>query len=241
MTVAVVAGAAGGIGRAVAERLATEGHRVAGLDLDPGKIPGACSLSLACDVRQRDGVESALSEVERQAGPVGVLVHCAGVGGPFHTVDEVSDEEWDWVMNTNLRSVFLLARRVLPTMKRAAFGRVVHIASVQGLLGSARSSTYVASKHGMVGYTRALAAEWGPFGITCNAICPGFVETAMGVPSDAPPGYRDGILAKSPTRRMSTPGEIAGLVAYLVGPDGGSVNGAALTVDGGLSAHVGVL
>ncbi|MBO9608743.1 MAG: SDR family oxidoreductase [Paenibacillaceae bacterium] len=250
ITTAIVTGAGRGIGAATAKRLAAAGHRVGVLDIREVEAQqvaaaiaaaGGQALAVRCDVGRRDEVERAIADVERQWGePPLVLVNNAGVGGPFHRVDEVSDEEWDWIVNTNLRSVFLFARRLLPSMKERGFGRIVNIASIQGLLGSAHSSTYVASKHGMIGYTKTIAAEWGPYGITCNAICPGYVDTALGVQPDAIADYMRRVMAKSPVKRIALPDEIAALAEHLIGPHGGYINGASYTIDGGISAHVGI-
>lgn len=247
---AIVTGAARGIGAATAKLLAQQGMRVALLDVQVEGVEavaaqihqaGGQALALRCDVSQRGDVEDAIAAAESEwTQPVTVLVNNAGVGGPFHRVDEVSDEEWDWIVGINLKSVFLFSRNLLPKMKAVGYGRLVNIASIQGLLGSAHSSTYVASKHGMVGYTRTIAAEWGAFGITCNAICPGYVNTHLGVQEAAISDYMQRVMEKSPVQRVAEPVEIAALVGHLVGPYGGYINGSAYTIDGGISAHVGI-
>lgn len=246
--VAMVTGAGCGIGRAIALTLAAQGAKVAVLDINAEKAQetagaiqqaGGTALAVSCDVGQVDSVSRAINQVEESLGLATILVNNAGVGGLFHRVDQVSDAEWDWIINTNLRSVFLFARDLLPKMAAQSYGRIVNIASVQGLLGAPRSSTYVASKHGMIGYTKAIAAEWGDKGITCNAICPGYIDAGMGVR----PGmddYMRQVMAKTPVKRVGTPEEIAALVLYLVGPMGGYTNGASFTVDGGISCHVGI-
>lgn len=248
--VAIVTGAARGIGAATAKFLSSMGMAVAVLDLRQEAAEetaiairsiGGQAHALACDVAKREDVEAAIAQTEQTfARPVSVLVNNAGVGGPFHRVDEVPDEEWDWIIGTNLKSVFLFARNLLPKMAAQGYGRIVNIASIQGLLGSAHSSTYVAAKHGMVGYTRTIAAEWGDKGITCNAICPGYVDTRLGVQEDVISDYMQRVLQKSPVKRIADPLEIAALVGHLVGPYGGYINGSAYTIDGGISAHVGI-
>ncbi len=164
-----------------------------------------------------------------------MLVNCAGVGGPFHRIDEVAPAEWDRIFAVNVRGPWLLCRRLLPAMAARGRGRVINIASVQGLRGAARSSTYVASKHALVGLTRALALEWGARGVTVNAVCPGYVATAMGLRPEVDPGAA-AAQARIPAGRQAEPGEIAGAVAFLAGDDAVYVNGAVLVVDGGLSA-----
>ncbi|MGZ4123164.1 MAG: SDR family NAD(P)-dependent oxidoreductase [Tumebacillaceae bacterium] len=247
--VALVTGAGRGIGAATAKHLAAEGFAVGVLDVlleeaqavaDAIQSAGGQALAIRCDVGKRADVEGAIETVEREFGAITTLVNNAGVGGPFHRVDQVSDDEWDWIINTNLKSVFFFTRNLLPKMKEQQFGRIVNIASIQGLLGSAHSSTYVASKHGMIGYTKTIAAEWGEHNITCNAICPGYVDTALGVQTDKISDYMTRVLQKSPIKRIAKPEEIAALAAHLVGPHGGYINGASYVIDGGISTHVGI-
>jgi 3-oxoacyl-[acyl-carrier protein] reductase len=247
--VAIVTGAGAGIGASTAKLLAQNGVMIAVLDIVEEKTKlvveeineaGGQAIPIVCDVGNKEQVEGAIQLVESTFGEVTILVNNAGVGGPFHRVDEVSDEEWDWIINTNLKSVFLFCRALLPKMKQRQYGRIINIASIQGLLGSAHSSTYVASKHGMIGYTKTIAAEWGAYGITCNAICPGYVETAMGVRPEDISDYMERVLAKSPVKRVAQPNEIAQMIYYLVGPHSGYINGAIITMDGGISSHLGI-
>ncbi|MEW9672238.1 SDR family NAD(P)-dependent oxidoreductase [Ammoniphilus sp. 3BR4] len=246
---AIITGAGRGIGAETAKLFAKQNIAVAVLDRDEQSAlkvaqqierEGGLALAISCDVGKRDDVEEAITVVERKWGTPLILVNNAGVGGPFHRVDQVSDEEWDWIINTNLKSVFLFTRNLLPKMKEAGYGRIINIASIQGLLGSAHSSTYVASKHGMIGYTKTIAAEWGRFGITCNAICPGYVDTQMGIRPEDISDYYQRVMEKSPVKRVAHPIEIAALVAHLAGEHGGYINGASYTIDGGISAHVGI-
>src|SRR5690606_1929709 len=139
---------------------------------------------------------------EAEGTDVSIVVHAAGIGGPFHTIDQVGADEWDRIFNTNLKSAFLLARRVLPRMKQRHGGRIVHIASIQGLVGARLSATYVATKHGLIGYTRAIAAEWGEHGITCNAVCPGYIESRMGPQPNVLFGHTTRIVERTPNRRI---------------------------------------
>ncbi|HEU4963695.1 MAG TPA: SDR family NAD(P)-dependent oxidoreductase [Bacilli bacterium] len=247
--VAIVTGAGRGIGAATAKLFAAQGIKVAALDIlyhEAEKIAqeirdnGGEAIALTCDVGKRESVEYAVSYVEEEFGVPTILVNNAGVGGPFHRVDQVSDDEWEWIINTNLKSVFHFSRLLLPKMKEQQFGRIINIASIQGLYGSAHSSTYVASKHGMIGYTKTIAAEWGEHGITCNAICPGYVDTALGVQSNLISDYMQRVMQKSPVKRIAQPEEIAQLVWHLAGPHGGYINGATYTIDGGITSHVGI-
>ncbi|QRG69478.1 SDR family NAD(P)-dependent oxidoreductase [Brevibacillus choshinensis] len=247
--IAIVTGAGRGIGAATANFLAAEGISVGVLDVNLENAQrisnnilnsGGNSIAIKCDVGNVEHVENAIKTIENEFGVPTILVNNAGVGGPFHRIDQVTDEEWEWIMNTNLKSIFYFCRRLLPKMKNLEFGRIINVASIQGLLGSAHSSTYVASKHAMVGYTKTIAAEWGQYGITANAICPGYVDTALGVQTDKINDYMDRVLQKSPVKRVAMPEEVASLIVHLVGPHSGYINGASYTIDGGISAHVGI-
>jgi 3-oxoacyl-[acyl-carrier protein] reductase len=247
--VAIVTGAGNGIGKAIARQLAEHGAKVALLDIARDKAEEAAAemedlgltvTGIACDVSLRSEVDSAVQTIKERFGTISILVNNAGVGGPFHRADQVSEEEWDWILNTNLKSVYLFCHQLLPDMKQKRYGRILNIASIQGLFGSAHSSTYVASKHGMIGYTKTIAAEWGEFGITCNAICPGYVDTALGVQTDKISDYMERVMHKSPVKRIATPDEIAALAMHILGPYGGYINGSAYTIDGGITSHVGI-
>jgi 3-oxoacyl-[acyl-carrier protein] reductase len=242
MSVALVTGSSRGIGAAIARELAAGGAAVALLArneilLDAVRSDivqsGGTAGCYRCDVTRNSETESAVSRIERELGPVSILVNNAGVGGPFHRTDEVTDQEWDLLFATNVRSAFWFCRRLLPGMRERNFGRIINISSVLGLSGAARSSTYAASKHALVGYTRSIAAEWAGFGVTCNAICPGYIDTEMiasANPGDVP---RKSMI---PVGRFGRPKEVADLVALFARPDSSYINGAVLTIDGGLTS-----
>lgn len=239
--VVVVTGSSGSIGAAICGRLAAAGFSIAGLDVAarrmPVRTPPGSDVQLAaypCDVTVPQDIKSVVPQIEAELGPVDALVNNAGYGGPFHTIDQVSDDEWDQIMAINIRGPFMLCRAVLPGMAARRFGRIVNIASVQGLRGAPRSSTYVASKHALVGLSRSLALEWGDRGITVNAICPGFIRTPMGL--NEREAARQNQMSRIPIGRQGEPHEVAGMVAFLLSPEAMYVNGATLTIDGGFSA-----
>jgi 3-oxoacyl-[acyl-carrier protein] reductase len=245
-TAALVTGGAGGIGRAVARALSDKGHPVAVVDVDRAaaeavanelRAHGGQALAVECDVADGARVSRALDEIESALGGLhlGVAVLCAGVGGPFHRADEVDEKEWDALFAVNVKGVFHVCRLLLPRMREAGFGRVIAIASMQGLFGAVRSSTYAATKHAVVGYVRSLGAEWGAHGITCNAVCPGYVDTRLGARDDA---HHARIVERTPAARLASPDEVAALCAFLASPEAGFINGAALPIDGGLGAHL---
>ncbi len=241
---AVVTGASRGIGKAIALALAKNGHSVAlvargkkdlaQLESEIEKL-GVSVLTLACDVSEPAQIKNSLAQILAWQTPL-LLINNAGMGGPFHRADEVSDEEWKKIFQTNIDSAFYFTRALLPHMKKAGFGRIINISSVQGLFGGALSSTYAATKHALLGYTKSVATEWGAYGITCNAICPGYTNTEMLANADA--AVKKELLKRIPTGRFGTAEEVGNLAAYLAGPHAGYINGSVLTIDGGLSAHV---
>lgn len=249
---AVVTGATSGIGLAVAELLGAAGHRVYLCARDGERVAttvkqlreqGHDADGAACDVRDPAQIEEFVAAAAAR-GPVRILVNNAGRsgGGPTATI---ADDLWLDVLNTNLTSVFRMTRAVLTTggMLAQGWGRVVNIASTAGKQGVVLGAPYSASKHGVVGFTKALGNELGPTGITVNAVCPGYVETPMA--QRVRSGYaaawdvpEDEVLrrfqAKIPLGRYSTPDEVAGLVGYLVSDTAASITAQALNVCGGL-------
>ncbi|MGW4564617.1 3-oxoacyl-ACP reductase FabG [Streptomyces sp. NPDC004561] len=251
--VAVVTGATSGIGLAAARLLATQGHRVFIGARDAGNV-AATVKSLqdeglevdggTLDVRSEDSVTDFVRAAVERFGTVDVLVNNAGRSGGGVTAD-LSDDLWQDVIDTNLTSVFRMTRAVLNTggLRGKDWGRVINIASTAGKQGVVLGAPYSASKHGVVGFTKALGNELAPTGITVNAVCPGYVETPMA--QRVRQGYaaaydtsEDAILekfqAKIPLGRYSTPEEVAGLVGYLASDTAASITAQALNVCGGL-------
>jgi ketoreductase len=248
---AFVSGATQGIGRAVAERLAGDGAHVFLCARDAEAVArtvkelrdqGGQADGTACDVRDPAQVRAVVEEANA-VGPVNVVVNNVGRGGGGPT-DQIPDDLWDDVIATNLTSVFRVTRGFLAAgLKDAGWGRIINVASTAGKQGVVLGAPYSASKHGVVGFTKALGLELAQTGVTVNAVCPGYVETPMA--QGIRRGYadfwqvtEDEVLtrfeAKIPLGRYTTPDEVAGLVAYLAGPDTDAVTAQAINVCGGL-------
>jgi ketoreductase len=250
---ALVTGATSGIGLAVTRSLAAQGNRVficartadnVALTVKELREEGLEVQGTTCDVRSAPDVRAFVRAGVEQYGPVNILVNNAGRSGGGVTAD-IPDDLWFDVINTNLNSVFLTTRDVLTTggMRERSWGRIVNIASTAGKQGVVLGAPYSASKHGVVGFTKALGNELAKTGITVNAVCPGYVETPMA--QRVRQGYaaawntsEDDILdrfrAKIPLGRYSTPEEVAGMVGYLVSDVAASVTAQAINVCGGL-------
>jgi 3-oxoacyl-[acyl-carrier protein] reductase len=242
-TIALVTGASRGIGHATCLALARDGLAVAvGYRSDPegaeevvakATAEGVRALAVSIDVRDEASVDEAFKRVEQELGRVRVVVNNAGFTRDGLAV-KYTTENWDATIDTNLRGAFLCSRRALPAMLKARWGRIVNIASAAALRGNAGQAAYSASKAGLVGMTRSLAREVGGRGITVNAVCPGFVATRMTEPQSDE--IRQRYIDMTPAGRFGSPEEVAAMIAFLAGPEAGYVNGATISVDGGLTA-----
>lgn len=223
--VAVVTGGTRGIGRAIAERLAADGCRVTVLARHLVDVPD-CDVRV-CDIADAAAVAAMFSALPR----IDVLVNNAGLAGA-NALDG-DDALWHAIIDTNLHGAYRCCKAALPLLPDGS-GRIVNIASVLGLRGVADQTAYCAAKHGVVGFTRALALALAPRGITVNAICPGWVDTEMARQRFAELGLSPAAAAADiPTRQIATPAEIADAVAWLLRPEARSITGHALPIDGG--------
>jgi len=218
---ALVTGGTRGIGAAIAERLEADGWKVARL--------GRTSGDVQADVGDAAQVKAAFDEVRERFGPILVLVNNAGVRRDGLS-PQITDEDWDTVVTTNLTGAFRLTRRAVRTMIRARFGRIVNIASIVGIKANPGQSNYAAAKAGLIGMTHTVAAEVARRGVTVNAVAPGFIQT------DMTEELTEDWLKLIPARRLGTPEDVAAAVRFLASEDAAYVTGTTLTVDGGLTA-----
>jgi NAD(P)-dependent dehydrogenase (short-subunit alcohol dehydrogenase family) len=242
--VAVVTGAAQGIGRRVAETLAEAGYALALTDIHESAATVATVrefdtevLDVPGDVSSDAHVMALEGRVQEQFGRVDVLVNNAGIS-LISPAEETTVEQWRRVLEVNLTGPFLLARTFGAMMLEAGRGSIVNVASIAGLRGIADRAAYNASKHGLVGLTRTLAVEWGGRGVRVNAVCPSWVKTEMDVADQASGGYSDkDIVEQVPLGRFAAADDVAAAIAFLADPDvSGFINGVTLPVDGGWTA-----
>jgi NAD(P)-dependent dehydrogenase (short-subunit alcohol dehydrogenase family) len=244
--VALITGAASGIGAACARRFAEEGAQVAGVDLQPPvdeswregvEARTQASFRSGVDVRDEPAVEAAVREAVERFGRIDVLVNAAGVGGGG-AAHELPVEEWDRVVDINLKGSFLVAKHVLARMVTQRSGSVIHVASVEGLEGMSGSLPYNASKGGVVLMTKNMAIDYGAMGIRVNCLCPGLIETPLTalLGQAALKPVRDAMTSWHVLERMGRPEEVAACALFLASDDASFVTGHALVVDGGWMA-----
>ena len=231
MKTAVVTGGASGIGRAVAQRLRNDGFRVAVIDLSPTDD----GFGHLADVTDRAQVDTAVAAIRQEFGPILVLVNAAGVEG-FKKFSKMSFDEWSKVIDVNLNGVFHTIQAVLPDMVEAGWGRIVNISSSSTHSGQPFMSHYVAAKSAVNGLTKSLALEYGPCGITVNAVPPGFVDTPMLRSAESRHllgGSVEDHVNRTPVRRVGRPEDIAAACSFFVSEEASYITGQILGVNGG--------
>ncbi len=242
--VAVVTGAAQGIGRCASEVLAQAGYTLVLADLNPPTATresierhGGRAFEAIGDVTQAAVVDVLVATVQAEFGRVDVLVNNAGIS-LIRSAQETSIDDLKRVLDVNLVAPFLLAQALGKLMLAQGVGSIVNVASIAGLFAVADRAAYNASKHALIGLTRTLAAEWGGYGVRCNAVCPGWVKTEMDVADQSSGNYRDSdIINRVPMGRFAAPADIAQAILFLGDPaTSGFINGQTLVVDGGWTA-----
>jgi 3-oxoacyl-[acyl-carrier protein] reductase len=245
MTVAIVTGAARGIGAAIAHRLAADGMSVGVVDLDAQGSAhtanaiisdGGNAVAIGADVADEEAAGKAVQQTAAELGPVTVLINSAGIIRD-NLIFKMSIDDWDAVMNVHLRGAFLMTRAAQVHMTQAKWGRIVNLSSTSAL-GNRGQVNYAAAKAGLVGFTKTLALELGKFGVTANAIAPGFIETEMTRASAARQGidFEDWKLAAVrdiPAGRIGQPTDVAAVASFLCRPEAGYVSGQVIFVNGG--------
>ncbi|MCB1177818.1 MAG: SDR family oxidoreductase [Leptospiraceae bacterium] len=232
--IVVLTGGSGGIGSAISKALIAANYHVYNLDIDspsPMKNETYYPVDLL-DFDKLDKVSRSLSEEKNLVG----FIHCAGYGGPFRELPDIGEDQWDKVFGINIKSAYVILKNFLSPWKEKNFGRFISIASSQSIVGAKLSVTYSASKHALVGMVKSLADEWGEYGITSNAVSPGYVDTKMGIQDDKVDGHLEKVLSITPVKRVARPDEIARVVLFLLSKESGYINGANWTVDGGLTS-----
>ncbi len=234
---AVVSGASRGIGAAIADELAANGHFVVGTATSEagavaiGERLGASGTGRVLDVADGAAIEAFIAAVENEFGPVRVLVNNAGITRDGLLL-RMKDDDWQAVINTNLSSVFRMSKAVLKRMLRERQGRIINVASVIGVTGNAGQANYAAAKAGILGFTKSLAREVGSRGITANVVAPGFIDTDM--TRALGDSQKQALLADVPLARFGSVADIAKAVAFLASPGAGYITGETLHVNGGM-------
>jgi len=238
---ALVTGASRGLGRAIAERLARDGWRIALVARQASKLnevravieaAGGKACVHTADISDPQSADQVIAAVEKESGPLGALINNAGItkDGLLMRMD---DADWSAVLDTNLTGAFRWIRAASRGMLKARAGRIVNIGSVVGLVGNAGQANYAAAKAGLIGLTQSVAREFASRGITCNCVCPGFFDTDM--TSVLKEDMKSKVLTGIPLGRFGKPEEVAGLVSFLCGADAGYVTGQAWAIDGGMT------
>jgi 3-oxoacyl-[acyl-carrier protein] reductase len=238
--VAIVTGGSRGIGAAVVKRLAKDGFHVVAIARTLDKLQqvaaesaaeGGSVEALPCDIADAKALAAAIEGIAEKHGRIDVLVNNAGITKDG-LILRMDDEDFDTVINTNLKSAFVTIRAAARPMIRAKGGRIINIGSVSGVAGNAGQANYAASKAGLIGLSKTVAKELAGKNVTCNVVAPGFIVTDMteGLPDQVKEGAKQFI----PLRRFGQPAEIAGVISFLAGPDASYITGQVLCVDGGM-------
>jgi len=238
--VAIVTGSGRGIGRAIALRLAEAGANVVVNDIDKAaeevareiKAMGKHSHAVMADISSTPDVANLVEAATAAYGKIDILVNNAGINRDQLLV-RMSDEDWDSVINIDLKSVFLCTRAVLRPMIKQRWGRIINISSIVGLIGNAGQANYASAKAGIIGFTRSISREVVSRGVTANAIAPGFIDTDM--TQKLPDNQRQELISRIPSGRLGSPEDVAAPACFLASEEAAYITGQVLTVDGGMT------
>ena len=239
--VAIVTGAASGIGLGIAQLFVKEGAKVVFSDInksgkDAAAAAGRNALFIECDVSDVESVRNLVTKTLETFGTIDILINNAGIIYQ-KPISETSDEDWNAVININLKGPFLLSREILPTFEKQGKGKIVNMASIAGIIGYENLSAYCASKGGIIAMTRSLALEYAPKNINVNCICPGAIKTGMTKVIEDNELMLKQVLMSIPVGRMGDPIDIANAALYLASDESDYVTGASIVVDGGWSVR----
>ena len=238
--IALITGASRGIGQAIALELGRQGAQVIGTATSSDgaekishvlKQENVAGKGVVLDVNNTDSIAAALSELEKSGATPTILVNNAGITRD-NLLLRMTEEEWDVILDTNLKSVYRMTKACLRAMTKARWGRIISISSVVGVMGNAGQANYAAAKAGLIGFTKALAREVGSRNITVNAVAPGFIDTDM--TRKLPDAQKEALLRQIPLGRLGRAEEIAQAVAFLASPQAGYITGTTLHVNGGM-------
>ena len=235
--VALVTGGSRGIGKAIVEALAEAGARVAVVGRDLPRAEAVASAlgeghaAFSCDVADEAAVDALIKQAEERLGPLDILVNNAGITQDNLMV-RLSTDDWDKVVDTNLKSAFLTIRAAAKGMMRRRSGRIINITSVVGITGNKGQVNYAASKAGLIGLTKSVAKELASRSVLCNAIAPGFIETEM--TAELPEQAREALMGQIALGRLGQPSDIGAVVRFLAGPGASYITGQVIVVDGGM-------
>ena len=234
--VVIVTGTSRGIGRAIACAFAAKGATVAciatSLESASRTATEIGGHAYGCDLGDSAQIAETFAKIEADLGTASVLVNNAGITRDTLML-RMKEEDWDKVLDVNLKGAFLTCREVARPMMKARYGRIINVTSIVGLGGAAGQANYAAAKAGLIGLTKTIAKEFGSRGITCNAVAPGFIETDM--TEKLPEEFRDQVVKTAPVGRLGSPEDVAAAVVFLASPMAAYITGQVLVVDGGLT------
>jgi NAD(P)-dependent dehydrogenase (short-subunit alcohol dehydrogenase family) len=232
MNSVLLTGGSGGIGSAIVKELRES--KIYNLDIQMSRELFPNEIFLKTDLRLENDILQSISQIPKD--DLNTVIFCAGYGGPFIPLEKVNTELWNQIFQINLNSSYIILREFIELLKIKKKSQIVFIASSQSLVGAKYSVAYSSSKHAVLGMVKSLADELGEYGISVNAISPGYIQTNMGVQEGEVPNHYAEIISKTPSKKIGKPVDVAKIVKFLVSQESGYINGANWTVDGGITS-----